>query len=496
MRERVTLSNIKIAVPIKENNIIKCYDIYNLTNTKVVRINSLDQMKVYFGDNSIVLNLITSKTMYGNNIIPANEVVGFIDSPYVLFTNGRVIDRYYGNHNNDDNTYYVYNERESIRLKATHRLNQIYKLYGVNAYIGNNTEQDRVIFEDTITRTSPIYGVCEEDDTRASVVERLIPRVPQDFMRWFTRLNHRHNNTDSRHNTSGEMESQSQSQSHSVDELIGGYHTSDIIHRRLDYHRASNESVDSGSRYFGIELETEMTRGRECEYANAVNEVINGSYENYNKYAKFERDSSLENGCEIITQPMTMEFIMEHKNKIKEILSVINDKGGTSHDNNRCGLHVHVSKASLDSSTIDEIYCLFEFFKPEIIAFSRRTIFRYCNFMDLNVSSGVHLFDKEYFKYHKSTGHCCAINNANNATLEFRIFRGTTRYGTLVASIQLVDNICNIASEFVRGNRSSISWNEVINYNNQYEELKEYNTRKNINSTRVFAGVIDTLARN
>ena len=63
-------------------------------------------------------------------------------------------------------------------------------------------------------------------------------------------------------------------------------------------------------------------------------------------------------------------------------------------------------------------------------------------------------------------------------TVEFRLFRGTTKYNTLMASIQLIDNIINIAR--YKTEVENITWKDIINYNEEYEELIKYNEKRNI----------------
>lgn len=44
-----------------------------------------------------------------------------------------------------------------------------------------------------------------------------------------------------------------------------------------------------------------------------------------------------------------------------------------------------------------------------------------------------------------STRRCCCVNLQNETTIEFRIFRGTLRYNTFIATLQLADKICETA---------------------------------------------------
>ena len=37
------------------------------------------------------------------------------------------------------------------------------------------------------------------------------------------------------------------------------------------------------------------------------------------------------------------------------------------------------------------------------------------------------------------------VNLQNDSTIEFRIFRGTLKYNTLIATLQLIERICDVA---------------------------------------------------
>ena len=47
-------------------------------------------------------------------------------------------------------------------------------------------------------------------------------------------------------------------------------------------------------------------------------------------------------------------------------------------------------------------------------------------------------------------------------TIEFRIFRGTLKYNTIIATLQLVDEICKVASSMSEKELSAISWSSFV----------------------------------
>jgi hypothetical protein len=266
--------------------------------------------------------------------------------------------------------------------------------------------------------------------------------------------------------------------------LIYPYHQGP---RTLNMRSLPGEDTD---RYFGIELEMDASRDPNASstkrhtLATWLDRILNEG--NYNSLVKFESDASLgAQGIEMITQPMTIKFLMANKEKFHAAMREINALNYSSHDSGKCGMHIHVSRRALTEDMIDGLYLMFENFKNEIVAFSRRTQngMNWCRFMvDRNGYEGScpDNFDDNYIKQHKPTGnnHHSAINNGNSATVEFRIFRGTTKISTFIANVQLIDNMIEIVKN--TPDLTGITWEQIINYNSDYRELIQYNEKRNI----------------
>lgn len=71
---------------------------------------------------------------------------------------------------------------------------------------------------------------------------------------------------------------------------------------------------------------------------------------------------------------------------------------------------------------------------------------------------------KEILDHAKKNGNgrytCVNITNWN--TVEFRMFRGTLKYNTLIATLELVDKICNIAVNYNDEQLAKISWSDFV----------------------------------
>ena len=67
--------------------------------------------------------------------------------------------------------------------------------------------------------------------------------------------------------------------------------------------------------------------------------------------------------------------------------------------------------------------------------------------------------------------------------------RGTTNIQTFMASMEVIDNICNMV---MNGDmKNGTTWLDIINYNDEYEDLKRYNERRNITSTKEYNNILD-----
>ena len=59
-------------------------------------------------------------------------------------------------------------------------------------------------------------------------------------------------------------------------------------------------------------------------------------------------------------------------------------------------------------------------------------------------------------------GRYVAVNLENYETIEFRLFRGTLRYETFIATLQLVAEICNAAISLTDKEMENLSWSDFV----------------------------------
>lgn len=228
-----------------------------------------------------------------------------------------------------------------------------------------------------------------------------------------------------------------------------------------------------GPRYFGVELEIDMA-GEDFDNARQLLDVANCDHPLI--YCK--HDGSLDDGFEIVTHPMSLEF-HQYSMPWAKILREATSMGYTSHQAKTCGLHVHVSRdafgeyESEQDEVIARILYFFERFWEELLRFSRRTpsqLERWAAWYGYKDRPGAIL---DHAKRHKPNGRYACVNLTNEDTIEFRIFRGTLKLNTLIATLQLVDKVCDVAIALSDDELQHVGWTEFVSGCTQ-PELVQY----------------------
>ena len=245
-----------------------------------------------------------------------------------------------------------------------------------------------------------------------------------------------------------------------------------------------------GTMYYGVELEMDgEPRLSPEECAVALIEVANKDGEKI--YIK--RDGSLSSwGIEVVTHPATIDA---HLNKIIDwdgILRTAVELGFTSHDNGRCGLHVHASKSGFGNGSereeaIGRLVFFFEKHWNELVKLSRRTptnlerwAARYATIS--NTTEETYNKAKE-----KRMGRYVAVNLENHNTVEIRLWRGSLRKNTVLATLQLVDEIIKCVKNSSNKEIEEMTWSEfVMGIPEERIELIEY-----LKSKRLYVNALD-----
>ena len=169
---------------------------------------------------------------------------------------------------------------------------------------------------------------------------------------------------------------------------------------------------------------------------------------------------------ELVSHPCSLLY---HKTKLPwaEIMKKAVSLYYRSHNTTTCGLHIHIGREDLGETVekqeevISRIMYFFESHWNEMFNFSRRTEYAVEHWAS---RYGYKEKPKEILEDAKKNrkGRYACVNITNYDTIEIRMFRGTLKYNTFIAALEMVDLICENA---IRLNDTAIqkqSWNEFV----------------------------------
>ena len=213
-------------------------------------------------------------------------------------------------------------------------------------------------------------------------------------------------------------------------------------------------------RYFGVELEIDGA-GKDDENAEEILDIANNS----DDCLYIKSDGSLEEGMELVSHPMSLDY---HKSYCwEDIMRKAIRLGYRSHNTSTCGLHVHVNRDCMGKTREDqeEVISRILFFVEknwnELLKFSRRSEYA------MNRWAARYGFEKtgrEILDKAKkgNNGRYAAVNLCNYSTIEFRLFRGTLKYNTFIATLELVNLIVETAIYSSEDELQKLSWSEFV----------------------------------
>lgn len=211
-------------------------------------------------------------------------------------------------------------------------------------------------------------------------------------------------------------------------------------------------------------MELEIDNGGEFDRkAREILSVANREAE----YLYIKHDGSLDDGLELVTHPMSLDAHL-HEMPWQEVLGTALYLGYFSHRSGTCGLHVHVSRSAFGETAYEQdaaiarILYFFEKHWEELLKFSRRTqtqLDRWAHRYGLK-EQPMDILD--HAKGDDHAGRYTCVNLQNQDTIEFRIFRGTLKYNTLIATLQLLDRICDVAISCSDKEMKSLAWTTFV----------------------------------
>jgi len=192
-----------------------------------------------------------------------------------------------------------------------------------------------------------------------------------------------------------------------------------------------------GPKFFGLEIETEVA-GDRCEKLYALRDILGD-------YAALKDDGSLNYGIEIATQPASMS---EHKTRLAKLFANM-PRGLQSWKQRSCGLHIHVSRKPLSDLAIAKTVCFISanHNRRFIRLIAGRESMSYCKILPKKMGSAAKYNDDRYE----------AVNLQNDATIEFRLFKGTLRQASVFKALEFTDALTVYAGCAARSIRDSQS---------------------------------------
>ena len=228
--------------------------------------------------------------------------------------------------------------------------------------------------------------------------------------------------------------------------------------------------------------EIEIDKGGENHNKSRAITAILGS----DSYAM--HDGSLSDGFEIATMPASLNYHMNYMN-YQDAFHAASKLGYRAHDTSTCGLHVHFNRRFFGSARATQnikaayMTLILERNWDEVVKFSRRDYHHIEEWADKrDLADEIHssdtddditrkFFDRYDAKY-------VAVNTQHSNSFEIRIFRGTLRYETYIATLQFVSNLAHIAKECTTLTRAQqITFDDIVNYKRHPELINYLATR-------------------
>lgn len=214
--------------------------------------------------------------------------------------------------------------------------------------------------------------------------------------------------------------------------------------------------------FMGFELETYADD--RCE----EHDVSDYTESQFGSYFAMERDCSIGDGIEFITQPCTLSYHLDQLPDIAAWTRYLVHHGYNSHNSAKCGFHIHLDKKyfgkKLDCATAKLLF-IFERHWDNLLRFSRRTnrqVGNWCN-KHQEHDGMVSRYDERTGRYKsellvpgkrltsivKKTSHerYRAINLCPYNTIEIRLWRGSLNMETIEATLKFTARLAELCKK-------------------------------------------------
>jgi hypothetical protein len=216
-------------------------------------------------------------------------------------------------------------------------------------------------------------------------------------------------------------------------EYINDYHSSELGHIPTSFDKRKTKV------YLGMELEVEVTdrdrSGKAQELRSAIQGYRSSIDDCYYDYCELEHDGSLSYGFEIVTAYTGLDV---HRDQLKFFKN--RWSGVKSHDTSTCGLHVHICKSDMTMYHASKLILFIN--DPDnhrlIKAIARRDESGYAKIKNKAEDKRWITHAKQYDNplNHLNEDRYEALNFKNPKTIEFRLFKGTLKYETIISCLE------------------------------------------------------------
>lgn len=163
-----------------------------------------------------------------------------------------------------------------------------------------------------------------------------------------------------------------------------------------------------------------------------------------NKHWYFKHDGSLQQGFEIVTYPMTFDYIRANKEVFDTLFDKLKNNNCAADATDTCGMHIHVSKRAIDKLHLWKMLQFFKRFKKFVLAISQRDkefIERWATLKKINKRNISQMAKSKSFHDGSRREKYVAINLTKGETIEFRIFHGTIKPEVFKKNLEFVESL-------------------------------------------------------
>lgn len=224
-------------------------------------------------------------------------------------------------------------------------------------------------------------------------------------------------------------------------------------------------NVNFTNRYFGLEWEISNVSPL-LAYM-----LLKKSYTEKKCFSK--KDGSIENGVEIVTNPMTKDYLFKFLDSCREFASCLKS---TERPTYNAGIHIHVNRASISSHTITKLNYLLN---SSCTPYEAKILY-YISGRNRTTNC-----DTTFHRYteighgisHSTTNKYIALNLLHNDTLEFRLFKSTINIDTIKMYINFVSDMIRYAET---NNLCNMTISKFIDW--EYENYSDVKIKKKIDN--------------